>query len=80
MNKLCLLLLLSLITYVYLDSGCSSTENPKSADDCKGKLNMNIAVMSLIEKKVNKIDVLDLLKKNMIILENMSKLVKNILK
>ena len=49
MNKLCLLLLLSLITYVYLDSGCSSTENPKSADDCKGKLDDNDKTYSKYE-------------------------------
>ena len=39
MNKLCLLLLLSLITYAYLEPLCGSITSPKSASDCNGKLN-----------------------------------------
>ena len=40
MNKIFFILLLSFITYVYLDgpARCSETANPKSADDCKDKL------------------------------------------
>ena len=40
MNKLCLFLLLSLISDAYLDD-CNSIKNPKSKSDCNGKLSDN---------------------------------------
>lgn len=38
MKKLCLFLLLTFITYIYLETNCIDIEKPKSASDCNGKL------------------------------------------